>query len=54
MTPEEKIKYWRENLCNDEAVKRQLCEEYANADTLEEIEFLDKIHYLIYINEKQT
>jgi hypothetical protein len=47
MTPEETLKYWRENLSSEEQVKRQLSEEYANADTEERIIFLDKISELI-------
>lgn len=48
MTPKETLKYWRENLCSEEAVKRQLADQYANADTKEEIKLLDEIRGLIY------
>lgn len=36
MTPEEKLKYLQEHLKSKEAIKRQLSEEYCNAETLEE------------------
>lgn len=54
MNPQETLKYWRDNLSCEEQVKRQLLEEYLNADTYEEIEFLDKIYDLINEEEKQS
>lgn len=51
-TPEETLKYWRDNLSCEEQVKMQLSEEYLNAYTDEEISFLNKIHNLIYEEEK--
>lgn len=43
-----KLKFWRQFLGSEEAVKRQLSDEYANADTKEDIELLDQIWSLIY------
>lgn len=43
-----KLKHWRKQLKCEEAVKRQLAEEYANADTKEEIKILDEVHELIH------
>jgi len=47
MTPEETLKYWRENLSCEEQVKMQLADSYANADNKKEWEFLNKISKLI-------
>jgi hypothetical protein len=51
MNAEETLKYWRENLSCEEQVKRQLADEYANADTKEEIKLLDEIWKLVYEKE---
>tara|TARA_R110000782_G_scaffold185188_1_gene275423 strand:+ start:148 stop:318 length:171 start_codon:yes stop_codon:yes gene_type:complete len=48
MDAKNKLEYWRKNLSCEEQVKRQLAEEYANADTKEEINLLDEIWGLIY------
>jgi hypothetical protein len=48
MIGEETLKSWRIKLNCENAVKRQLAEEYANADTKEEIKLLDEIWELIY------
>ena len=54
MTPEETLKYWRDNLSCEEQVKRQLLEEYVNSETEEYDIFLDKIYDLIYGEEEQS
>jgi hypothetical protein len=48
MEAKKKLEYWRKHLNCEEAVKRQLADEYANADTKEEIKLLDEIWDLIY------
>jgi hypothetical protein len=48
MTPEETLEHWRKELSCEAQVKRQLLEEFANAETEEEIQFLNKILELIY------
>ena len=48
MEAKNKLEYWRKHLNCEEAVKRQLADEYANADTKEEIKLLDEIWDLIY------
>jgi hypothetical protein len=48
-TPEETLKNWRNNLSCEEQVKRQLSDEFANAETQEELDRLNKIWDLIYL-----
>jgi len=48
MEAKNKLEYWRKHLKCEEAVKRQLADEYANADTKEDIKLLDEIWDLIY------
>lgn len=48
MEAKNKLEYWRKHLNGEEAVKRQLADEYSNADTKEEIKLLDEIWDLIY------
>lgn len=52
MTLKETLIYWRKTLSCEEQVKRQLSDEYANADTNKRIEFLDCISKLIYKKQK--
>lgn len=47
MTAEKTLKYWRDNLSCEEQVKMQLLDEYANADTPEEILKLKEISRLL-------
>jgi hypothetical protein len=51
MNAEETLKYWRDKLSCEEQVKIQLSDEYANADTKEEIKLLNEIRQLVYENE---
>ena len=48
MKAKNKLEYWRKNLSCEEQVKRQLVDEYANAETKEDIKLLDEIWELIY------
>jgi len=55
MTAKETLKYWREKLSCEEQVKMQLAQEYLNANSKKEINFLNDIYKLIYKdNGKRT
>ncbi|AGH56713.1 hypothetical protein Phi19:2_gp096 [Cellulophaga phage phi19:2] len=47
---ESTLQYWRDNLSCEAQVKRQLADEYANAESQENIEILDEIWDLVYNN----
>lgn len=54
MTAEETLKYWRKNLSCEEQVKKQLAQEYFNANSKKEINFLNDIYKLINKNNGKT